>query len=297
MMDMFDLVNEYGSIEKAFANTTCRFLIVSISSDWLFNAEQQLQIVKSLIANRKPVSYFQIDSHFGHDAFLIEYEVLGTGISAFLDNQPPSPNMPTTVNLTDMEHIANMIDEKAHVLDVGSGSGELFCALKRRKNITGICLDLDFNKIVECMSKGLPALQLDANTGLEVIAPNAFDCILLNQTIQQLRSGLQTIKQILHIASKGVIGFTNFAFYAYRLSIFLRGQLPVSGDLPYEWYNTPNIHLVTVKDFRELCTRHNITIDNMEYISDDPISRMLLALGMDNLGCERSLVKISRGNE
>ncbi len=296
MMDMFDLIKEHGSIEAVFANVTCRYLIVSISSDWLFNVEQQLQIVTALIAQRKPVSYFQIDSHYGHDAFLLEYEVLGRGVAAFLNSHKPAPLLPSSVNHQDMEHIAGMIDTQAHVLDVGSGSGELFCALIERKKITGICLDLDFNEIVECMSKGLPAIQLDANSGLEIIAPNAFDCILLNQTIQQLRSSLQTILQIVRIASSGVIGFTNFAFYAYRLSLFFKGQLPVSGDLPFEWYNTPNIHLVTVRDFRELCARHAITIEDMEFLSDDLIGRWLLAMGMNNLGCERSLVKISRGN-
>ena len=293
MMDMFDLEKEYGSIEKAFANTECHYLIVSISSDWLFPPSQSLDIVTALIAKRKPVSYFQLNSHYGHDAFLIEYDILGQGIEAFLSGRSPE-GMPESVNRMDINHISDMIDKNTHVLDVGSGSGELMWALKKVKCITGICLDLDFNKIVECMRKGLPAMQLDADTGLGIIPDDGFDCVLLNQTIQQLRSTLETIKQIIRIAEKGVIGFPNFAYYQYRLALFFLGKLPVSGSLSFEWYNTPNIHLVTVKDFRNLCQRHSILIERIEYIADDMLGSLLLTLGLVNLGSERSLVKICR---
>ena len=169
-------------------------------------------------------------------------------------------------------------------------------ALMKVKKITGICLDLDFEHIVECMRKGLPAMQLDADTGLGIIPDDGFDCVLLNQTIQQLRSTLQTIKQMIRIAEKGVIGFPNFAYYQYRLALLFFGKLPVSGSLSFEWYNTPNIHLVTVKDFRNLCQRHNIHIEKIEYIADDMLGNLFLTLGLVNLGSERSLVKIRRAN-
>ena len=295
MMDMFDLEKEYGSIQHAFAGTNCHYLIVSISSDWLFPPSQSLDIVSALISNRKSVSYFQLNSQYGHDAFLIEYDALGQGVEAFLNGNTPE-GLPELVNRMDIDRISEMIDDNTHVLDVGSGSGELMWALKRVKCITGICLDLGLDKIVECMRKGLPAIQLDADTGLGIIPDDGFDCVLLNQTIQQLRSALQTIKQITRIAEKGVIGFPNFAYYQYRLALFLRGKLPVSGSLSFEWYNTPNIHLVTVKDFRELCQRHNIHIERMEYIADDILGSLLLMVGLVNLGSERSLVKICRAN-
>ena len=293
MMDMFDLEKEYKSIKEAFSKTHCHYLIVSISSDWLFLPSQSLEIVSALIANRKQVSYFQLNSHYGHDAFLIEYDTLGLGVNAFLNGRIPA-EMPETVNRMDIDHISEMIDEKTHVLDVGSGGGELMWALKKVKHVTGICLDLDFDKIVECMRRGLPAIQLDADTGLGIIPDDAFDCVLLNQTIQQLRSALQTLKQIIRIAEKGVIGFPNFAYYQYRFALFFRGKLPELCSLPFEWYNTPNIHLVTVKDFRDLCRRHNIHIEKMEFIADDVLGRILLSLGSANIGCERSLVKIRR---
>jgi len=296
MMDMFDLAAGYGSTEAALKQTQSNFLICSISSDWLFPPSQQLEMVAGLLANRKRVSYFQIDSPYGHDAFLIEYEQLTPAIDAFLNGRFPDTSS-DIVNLTDLEHITNMLDDAMNIIDVGSGDGSMMVALQQAKSVTGVCLDLEFDNIVACMRKGLPALQLDADTALGLIADDAFDCALMNQTIQQLHSALQSMKQLLRIAPTGIVGFPNFAYYEHRLSLMTRGKLPVSDTLPFEWYETPNIHLVTVYDFRELCRRNNITIESMEYISDSLLGKALNALGLVNIGCERGLAKISRNNE
>ena len=293
MMDVFDLADEHGSLSKAFEGVKSHFLIVSISSDWLFPESQSLEIVSTLINNRKSVSYFHLDSPYGHDAFLIEFEILGHGIEAFLNGKPPKSSPPIE-DSKDFDQLSELIEDRAFILDVGSGPGDQMTALKRIKNVEGICLDLDFQKVVECMRKGLAAIQLDADTGLRIIADNAFDGVLLNQTIQQLRSALQTLKQIVRISNYGVIGFSNFAYFNYRFALSLRGQLPVSGKLPFEWYNTPNIHLITVKDFRNLCDRNNILIEEIQCLSDDFWGKMLLFFGLTNLGSERNLVKISR---
>ncbi len=293
MMDMFDLAKEHGSIENAFRSAQCHFLIVSITTDWLFPPSQQLDIVSALITNRKSVSYFQLDSQYGHDAFLIEYDVLGTGVDAFLNGRNIDESS-QTINELEFEQISTLIDNDTRLLDVGSGDGSVMWALKNRKNVSGICLDLDFDKVVECMRKGLPAIQLDVDIGLGIIADDTFDCVLLNETIQQLRSALQAVKQIIRISNNGVISFPNFAYFVYRLSLFFTGKLPVSGSLPFEWYNTPNIHLVTVKDFQNLCERHNINIEEINFLSDGLLGRMFIAVGLTNLGSERSIVKISR---
>lgn len=295
MMDLFDLGADYGSVTQAFEQCQGKFLVVSISSDWLFPPEQQLELVAGLMANRKSVSYFQIESSCGHDAFLIEYDQLAAGVGAFLEGKAADGPAPK-VNRMDLELISEMMPAGAHILDVGSGDGGLLVALQERKQATGICLDLSFAMIVECMRKGLAAIQLDADKGIELIPADSFDCVLLNQTIQQLHSALQTIKQILRIAPSGLIGFPNFAYYAYRLKIAFGGRLPVSGSLPYEWYDTPNIHLVTVRDFRDLCERHGISIAAMEHIDDSVLGRLLMALGRPNLGAERVLVKIARNH-
>jgi homoserine O-acetyltransferase len=292
MMDMFDLVAEFGSLAEAFRDAKSKFLIVSISSDWLFPPGQQLDIVENLVAARKNVSYFQIDSAYGHDAFLLEYETLGRAVDAFLNGVDPA-TVNGSDNLVDRELICEMIEPETRVLDVGSGGGEMMLALTKQRNVTGICLDLGFNEIVECMSKGLPAIQLDADEGLKRIASDAFDCVLLNQTIQQLHSALDTIRHMLRIAPTCVVGFPNFAYYRCRLSVLL-GRLPVSKTLPFEWYETPNIHLVTVDEFRQLCRKNDIHIADIRFLAETVMGRLLIAIGGVNLGSERGLVKLTR---
>lgn len=292
MMDLYDLEEEFGDKERIFEDVSADFLIVSVRSDWLFPPSQQLDIVKALLANRKRVSYFQIDSTFGHDAFLLEIDTLTQGIRAFLNGKTPQPSYESK-SLPDLDIISRKIHEQNHVLDVGSGDGSLMLALQRRKGITGICLDLNFEKIAACMAKGLPAIQIDADTGLGIIPENAFDCILLNQTIQQLHSAIQTVRQMLRIAKNCVIGFPNFAYYAYRWSLGCLGRLPVSETLPFQWYNTPNIHLATLIDFHELCRENNIEVEAIEYISDSAIGKFFISLGLPNLGAERVLTRIS----
>ncbi len=295
MMDMFDLAKAYGSVKRAFADVGARFLVVSITSDWLFPPEQQLEILAGLLANRKDVSFFQIDSPYGHDAFLIEYDILARGVDAFLNGQRPAASeMPASANRLDTDRICDIVDRGAHILDIGSGEGSLFIALQEQKQVTGLCLDRSFDMVVSCMRNGLSALQLDADKGLGSIVDNAFDWVLLNQTIQQLNSALQATKHMLRIGHKAIIGFPNFAYYAYRVALAIKGKLPVSDTLPYQWYDTPNIHLVTLRDFRELCERHDIGIGQIQYLADTALGKFLVGLGMTNLGAERVLATITR---
>jgi homoserine O-acetyltransferase len=296
MMDMYDLEAEHGSLRAALRHTKAQFLVVSITSDWLFPPEQQQELVSALIAERKRVSFFWIDSSYGHDAFLIDGPELTRGIAAFLDGGSPEPRT-ETVNRKDFERIRDMLPVGSHALDIGSGGGSLMLALQQAKGVTGICVDRDFDKVVQCMSKGLSALQLDADTSLGLIPTDAFDVVLLNQTIQQLHSALHTMKQMLRIAPTAVIGFPNFANVRYRSYLFFRGRLPKSRDLPYEWYDTPNIHVVTLNDFKALCEKHGVRIDRIEHLADGWLSRMLISFGFRNLGTERGLVRVARSWE
>lgn len=293
MMDMFDLAKAYGSVQAAMARIQGKVLVVSITSDWLFPPEQQVEIVSALIAGRKEVSFFSIDSPYGHDAFLIEYETLARGVRAFLTGERPA-NPPGTINRLDLEHILNMVEEDMHLLDIGSGEGDLMLALANQKQVDGICLDRDFDMVVRCMENGLSALQMDAEKGLAWIVDNAFDCVLLNQTIQQLQSALHTVREMLRIAPEAVIGFPNFAYYTHRLAVAFGGKLPVSDTLPFEWYDTPNIHLVTLRDFRALCEQYEIAIRQLACVADSPTGRLLLGLGLENLGAERVVTRIGR---
>jgi homoserine O-acetyltransferase len=293
MMDMFDLEAEHHGMENAFRDTRCEFLIVSISSDWLFPPVQQLEIVKTLVKLGKPVSYFTLQSHYGHDAFLIDYPTLCPGVGAFLSGEAPK-EISDSVNPQDLDLITSMLPHNLRILDVGAGDGGLMLALADRLGATGTCVDVSFDKIVECMRKGLQAIQIDADTGLDEIASDTYDCVLLNQTIQQLHSALQAVKQMLRIAPMAVVGFPNFGFFRYRLKLLLSGRMPVSEDLPYDWYDTPNIHLVTVDDFTALCRKHDIGVEVIRFMTDSLLGQMLIGIGAPNLGAERGLVRLAR---
>jgi homoserine O-acetyltransferase len=129
---------------------------------------------------------------------------------------------------------------------------------------------------------------------LALVTDGAFDAVLLNETIQQLHSPFRTVRELLRIAPYAVIGFPNFAYYPYRACLSLTGTLPVSDSLPYEWYDTPNIHLITIKDFMELCGKNGIEVEDIEFLSDRPLGRLFIALGRANLGAERAIVRIAR---
>ncbi len=293
LMDTFDLAKGKESLAQALEKVESRFLVVSISTDWLFPSKQQQELVSALMENRKQVSYFMLDSPYGHDAFLIEYDGLGRGVDAFLNGAcPEKADLKGTRR--DVDEVSRMIGKGDYVLDVGSGDGAFSASLKKTKKITSVCLDVDFDAVVACMSKGLSALQLDADTGLEMIGDKAFDCVLLNQTIQQLNSALTTMKHMLRVAPVAVIGFPNFAYYKYRISVGLKGRLPVSKTLPYEWYETPNIHVVTLKDFRSLCRNNGYTIEDIVFLADDPIGKRMIRMGLVDLGSERVLAKLSK---
>ena len=293
MLDTFDLVKEHGGINEAFKAAKSKFLIVSISSDWLFPPSQQRDIVHSLIQQRKQVSFLEIDSPDGHDAFLTECKILGFGLSAFLNGKATETEL-VHESEEDLELLKNMIEKGQHLLDVGSGDGRLLQTLVKEHQVTGICLDQKFDMVVECMKKGLSAVQMDADEALLQYADNCFDLILLNQTIQQLHSALQAMKQMLRIAPSGIINFPNFAYIGYRAKLLFEGRLPVSKTLPYEWYDTPNIHLLTVKDFKDLCHKHDLNIVEINHLPDSSRGRLIIGIGMTNWGAERSLVKIDR---
>ncbi|HAR66525.1 MAG TPA: homoserine O-acetyltransferase, partial [Lentisphaeria bacterium] len=137
MMDMFDLAKEHGSLREALAKTASKFLIISIESDWLFPPPQQLELLHELLALRREVSYLNMNSHFGHDAFLIEYDLLCPALGAFLTGE--EPRKPAPVNRQDLNVIKSMVPRGERILDLGAGEGNMMLAVQRATGSTGIC--------------------------------------------------------------------------------------------------------------------------------------------------------------
>jgi methionine biosynthesis protein MetW len=152
----------------------------------------------------------------------------------------------------DLLVVADMVQPGARVLDVGCGDGELLRLLESR-GVDGRGIELSREGVNECVAKGLAVVQGDADTDLEDYPNDAFDYVILSQTLQATRQPRLVLEHMLRIGRHGIVSFPNFGHWRIRLQIFFGGHMPHTDNLPYAWYETPNIHFCSIKDFRELC--------------------------------------------
>jgi methionine biosynthesis protein MetW len=168
-----------------------------------------------------------------------------------------------------IEHkvITSWISSGASVLDLGCGDGELLSLLKRNKQVLAQGVELREQAISNCVAAGLSVFQQDIDTGLTDYAEKSFDYVILNQTLQQVKKPDFAIKEALRVGKKVIIGFPNFCYITDRFQIFFRGKVPVSASLPYEWYDTPNLHFLSIADFKEYCKKNLLTVESAAFIS------------------------------
>ena len=157
--------------------------------------------------------------------------------------------------------LAGLIDINSRVLDVGCGDGNLLLHLKKNKKVDGRGIEIDQKKVQESVAKGLAVIEGDAEKDLISYPNSSFDFAILNQSLQQFYDPRKVMNELLRIAKKAIITIPNFGYWKVRLQLVLRGTMPVTKNLPYTWYNTPNLHMCTIKDFYNLCRLDNITIE------------------------------------
>jgi homoserine O-acetyltransferase len=277
--DYFDLIKDYGSLNEAFANVKCRFLVISFASDWLFTPAQSRAMVDALAAANKDVSYCDIASPYGHDAFLLEPEILGRFICCFLQATRPSGVAQQMCSCyarsirqldefkqahrarVDYELIESLIEPKSSVLDVGCSDGQLLVNLIRDKNIVGMGIELDQELVLDCVCRRLPIIQRNIEGGLGFYGDKSFDYVILSQTVQTLNNPEKVLTELLRVGRKVIVSFPNFAHWRCRAQLFLGGNTPVTKHLPFDWHNTPNIHCLSLKDFEQFCKKLGITIE------------------------------------
>ncbi len=160
----------------------------------------------------------------------------------------------------DLEIIARMIEPESKVLDLGCGDGSLLHYLQSEKGVTGIGLEIDESNIEACIDNGVSVIEQNLDTGLANFQSGSFDTVLLAQTIQALSKPEQLLDDMLRIGKKGIVTFPNFGNWKSRVHLLTRGRMPVSKFMPHEWYDTPNIHFCTVRDFDVLCREKNIRV-------------------------------------
>jgi len=153
------------------------------------------------------------------------------------------------------------ISEGASVLDLGCGDGALLSYLTKQRHIHGQGIELDAQAITHCVAEGLSVYQQDIDTGLSEYSDGNFDYVILNQTLQQVKKPDYALQEALRVGKKVIISIPNFAYVKARASIFFRGRVPVTAALPYQWYDTPNLHFLSLNDFHDYCKNKAIAIE------------------------------------
>ena len=160
----------------------------------------------------------------------------------------------------DLQIIASLVEEKSRVLDLGCGKGNLLKYLKSDKKVDGYGIEIDEDKVISGIEKGLPILKGDIIEETQDYEDDTFDYVILSQTLQQVFSPEKVIQEMLRIGKRGIVSFPCFNHISIKLQLLFFSKAPVTEELPYEWYDTPNIRVLTLKDFRIFCAKNKIRI-------------------------------------
>lgn len=159
----------------------------------------------------------------------------------------------------DLAFIAHWVRNASHVLDLGCGDGVMLDYLQSEKQCIGYGVEIDDNKIPLCVERGVAVIQQDLEAGLAMFADNAFDTVLCLSALQMMKNVEGVLRDIARVGREAIVSFPNFAYWPHRVAL-LRGRMPVSKSLPYEWYDTPNLRCATIKDFEELANRVGLEV-------------------------------------
>ncbi len=272
-LDYFDpALAAGGDLARAFAPVASRFLVISFTTDWRFSPARAREIVKALVDNRRDVSYTEIVAPHGHDAFLLDTPQYHAVVRAYLALPEaglaplPRPRKteaaqagPAPLLRADFSTIAGWIPANARVLDLGCGDGSLFAYLRESRGVHGYGIEIDDAGVLASIGNGVNVIQSDLESGLAGFDDQSFDCVILSQTLQAVRHTSEIVLEMLRVGREAIVTFPNFGHWSHRLQV-LRGRMPVSSSLPYQWYDTPNIHLCTVADFDAFCVEHAFRI-------------------------------------
>ncbi len=167
----------------------------------------------------------------------------------------------------DISFVKDWIEPKSKVLDLGCGDGKLLMTLQEQLAVTGYGLEIDADSIRNCLKHGVNVIEQDLNRGLKNFADQSFDTLLMTHTLQALRYPHLVLDEMLRIGKKCIVTFPNFGNWRTRAYLNFRGRMPVTKQLAYQWYDTPNIHFFTYADFEALCSQRNIQILNKRFIA------------------------------
>jgi homoserine O-acetyltransferase len=307
-MDLFDLGDTSEKLRAALAPTTCRWLFLSFSSDWLYPPSASRQLVDALVAQSRAVTSCEIESSAGHDSFLLEegMRLGGRMVASLLASESgvaapirvpedPHVNEPTSIFFAqrlDYEMILRLMPERASVVDLGCGNGELLSILRDRGHRPLLGIERDEDEVVESVERGLDVIHADLDQGIAAIPDKSFEVALLSQTLQSIIEVTAVLDEIVRIGRLGIVSFPNFAHKPMREMFLREGRLPKEEGLyAHEWHDTPNRRFPSIRDFEELCQKRGIRIVQSLYVDsstgkeveDDP-----------NLNADLAVVVVTR---
>ncbi len=163
--------------------------------------------------------------------------------------------------------ILEMVRPDSSVLDLGCGGGDLMSLLVREKNVRVQGIELDEQAIYECVGKGLSVFHGDIDSGLPDYPDKSFDYVILNQSLQQVKNPDRVLSEALRVGREVIVGSPNFAYIKARFDLAVRGKAPITSSLPYEWYNTPNTHFLSISDFIDYCRKRGIKIKRQAFVA------------------------------
>ena len=190
----------------------------------------------------------------------------------------------------DFAIIADWVKLGSKVLDLGCGDGSLLYFLQGSLDVRGYGVEKDDANWLACMGTGINVIQMDLEAGLSGFEAQSFDTVILSQTLQAMHNTEGIVQEMLRVGHEAIVTFPNFGYWRHRMQV-IAGQMPVSENLPYQWYDTPNVHLCTINDFEQFCAEHNIRIEERRVLTDgEPISVM------PNLMGSLAMYRLQRGD-
>jgi len=202
--------------------------------------------------------------------------------------------IPAQPQRADFREIIKMIPEKSRVIDLGCGAGDLLYYLTKFKNVEARGVEIEEENVTKCIQKGLTVYQGDIDEGLSDYQDRSFDYVILNLTLQVIHKPLLVLNEMLRVGKYCIVGFPNFGYWKFRFKLLTSGRMPKTKALPFEWFDTPNIHLLTIRDFEALCRDQNIKIIREVPFNDATEKDGKIVSFLPNLFAEYGLFEIAR---
>ncbi|MDO4574724.1 MAG: homoserine O-acetyltransferase [Planctomycetia bacterium] len=294
--DLMNFGDSVDEIAEKLEPSTCRWLVMSFSSDWLLPPFQSEMIVDALISKKKQVSYCEIQSDAGHDGFLLPNQLSTYGglIEKFLGNlYDTRPSASVDVRDThyvsdvhdtpcrssdsgimaddfgrshdgrlDFESMLELIPQHASVLDLGCGNGDLLKRLRQRSGKSRLMgIELSERSIQKCVARGLDVVHKDINLGLKAFYDFQFEYVVLSRTMQTVVDVERVLEEMLRVGRRGIVSFPNSAYLPWRTQLFREGKMPKVGcDGHQNWYDTKDMRFLTISDFHDFCDAKGYTV-------------------------------------